>query len=834
MAEVFGVVAGAFGACSLALELLEVTISAQRYWRRIRDLSSTSAEISDSLGSVERLLAAIGKLATQEPRDHDVIACLERTRASLERIKDIILNIEANRPSAGSRKVKGIFKRCSLGEQLSAARACLRETINDLSLALLVSQLQSSCQQTLALSNMERKLDELERECAVIKIGAKSKWSDDTNPLEIMSPPTNSQDISPPNDRLTRTWRLEAVEALGTQSRPDFNQSSQSLSPCSLRQRSSYEIRSQHFNLLLGTLSVSNLWGGNIANGSSKRRKGSYTDIRLKFAPLLSICKAFIARLQASTTGEFSLSLSLSTVQIVPRYEGIFLDVCRGDIATVRKTLEERKASPNSADKYGHSLIAMAAGNGHLELVRYFLDLGVDARIVDDNGRNPLHYVCYLRGGPLTEKDWAILRLLLEYQVDPYKPDFTGQNLWHTFCQTCQSCVELPWKSMGIEFLPILDDEDCFGRTALFFLSLNAKASLDVFQWHVENGASLSISANGRCPQWDGLTPLHAAIASLQPRVLGSKSDLSHVDLTEILTHVSPAWKDQGPIYHEEDRINQIKRIEMLIQHGADLFTVSDSYGTPTDVARFTGNFDIWISSLQNCGLNPKRVLATDKKIGRSKRFWVTERLVHEQKHEKRKFQQYFNDIFEVLHDYNILENVHATKRRAAGALPANPWLLKTKSYREVHHILHSSLTNAFYTQETQGFGTQIWVDAELFDGAYHANFFFGDTYHSTTSIKILPLYNGLHRYFGMVASIASGDADFEELEWISNHHKYYPLLKAVVTFYLDKAFRFPPCDCTGRYMDDTTVVEPSIPGSWPVGEGNKELVIGCGSPLTI
>ncbi|KAE8327080.1 ankyrin repeat-containing domain protein [Aspergillus sergii] len=677
MAEVFGVVAGAFGACSLALELLEVTISAQRYWRRIRDLSSTSAEISDSLGSVERLLAAIGKLATQELRDHDVIACLERTRASLERIKGIILNIEASRPSTGSRKVKGMFKRSSLGEQLSAARACLRETINDLSLALLVSQL---------------KLDELEREGAVIKIGAKSKWSDDTNPLEIM-------------------------------------------------------------------------------------------------------------------------------LQIVPRYEGIFLDVCRGDVATVRKTLEERKASPNSADKYGHSLIAMAAGNGHLELVRYFLDLGVDARIVDDNGRNPLQYVCYLRRGPLKEKDWAILRLLIEEcQVDPWTPDFTGQNLWHAFCQACQSCVEFPWKSIGIEFLPILDDEDCFGRTALFFLSLNAKASLDVFQWHLENGASLSISANGRCPQWDGLTPLHAAIASLQPRLPRSKSNLSHVDLTEILTHVFPAWKDQGPIYHEDDRINQIKRIEMLIQHGADLFTVSDSYGTPTDVARFTGNFDIWISSLQNCGLNPKRVLATDKKIRRSKRFWVTERLVHEQKREKRKFQQYFNDIFGVLHDYNILENAHAAKRRAARALPANPWLLKKKSYREVLHILHSSLTNAFYTkEETQGFGTQIWVDAELFDGAYHANFF-GDTYHSTTSRTFLPLYIELHRYFEMVASIASADADFEELEWKSNHHKYYPFLRAVVSFYLDKAFRFPPRHCAERYM-----VEPSMPGSWPAGETNEE-----------
>jgi hypothetical protein len=141
MAEVFGIVAGAFGACSLALELLEVTKSAQRYWRRIHDLPSISTEISDSLGNIERLLTAISKLAFKQPRDHDLIACLERSRPSLERVKDIIQNVEASGANGRLRKFKDTFKRTALEGQLSAARESLRDTINDLSLALLVSQL---------------------------------------------------------------------------------------------------------------------------------------------------------------------------------------------------------------------------------------------------------------------------------------------------------------------------------------------------------------------------------------------------------------------------------------------------------------------------------------------------------------------------------------------------------------------------------------------------------------------------------------------------------------------------------------------------------------------
>jgi hypothetical protein len=66
-----------------------------------------------------------------------------------------------------------------------------------------------------------------------------------------------------------------------------------------------------------------------------------------------------MTKLYASTTGGLNLSQSLTIVQVVPRYEGIFLDVCSGEVTNVKKRFEERQALPNSADKYGHSLIAM-------------------------------------------------------------------------------------------------------------------------------------------------------------------------------------------------------------------------------------------------------------------------------------------------------------------------------------------------------------------------------------------------------------------------------------------------------------------------------------------
>lgn len=87
-------------------------------------------------------------------------------------------------------------------------------------------------------------------------------------------------------------------------------------------------------------------------------------------------------------------------------------------------------------------------------------------------------------------------------------------------------------------------------------------------------------------------------------------------------------------------------RIKLLIQYGADLFAASNLYGTPTDLARCTGNFDIWRESLSECGLGSKRILAMDKRIKRRKRFAALEELVHDQTVERNETKRQFENMF--------------------------------------------------------------------------------------------------------------------------------------------------------------------------------------------
>ena len=139
MAEVFGIVAGAFGACSLALDLLEVTKSTLRSLRRIRKFHSRSTEIANSLESVEQLLTVLGTLAFQQREHQSLVACLNRCKVSLTKVKSITQGIEET-GSGNLRNIKGTFKRFSIDERLSETNISLRETIKDLSFALLVLQ----------------------------------------------------------------------------------------------------------------------------------------------------------------------------------------------------------------------------------------------------------------------------------------------------------------------------------------------------------------------------------------------------------------------------------------------------------------------------------------------------------------------------------------------------------------------------------------------------------------------------------------------------------------------------------------------------------------------
>ncbi|EED13936.1 hypothetical protein TSTA_101720 [Talaromyces stipitatus ATCC 10500] len=209
--------------------------------------------------------------------------------------------------------------------------------------------------------------------------------------------------------------------------------------------------------------------------------------------------------------------------------------------------------------------------------------------------------------------------------------------------------MKFPRKLIAREFKLILNDPALFGCTYLFYLSSSPKASTDVLQWHIGNGADLSIAANRKLTRLKGLTCLHAPIASLQQRrrrrILGS-FDVEFPDFNVRMLERLWSKIDRCHFYCDKnDWINQKLRNMLLVQNDGDLFAVSESYSTLTDVARFTGNFDLWLEALAECGLDVKQVLAADKKIQRSKLFAVTEDLVHERRTQRGELQRHFDDI---------------------------------------------------------------------------------------------------------------------------------------------------------------------------------------------
>lgn len=364
---------------------------------------------------------------------------------------------------------------------------------------------------------------------------------------------------------------------------------------------------------------------------------------------------------------------------------------------------------------------------------------------------------------------------------------------------------------MAVEYLPVINDQDQFGRTALFNMSSNIKANVDVLKWHLNNRASLSISANDRSPRWKGLTCLHAAIASLQPRYQCKFRPLD-ADIMDFFDYTATNLKRQAPYYDEVDRINQKSRIELLIQSGADLFAVADSYGTPTDLARFTGNYELWIDCLKACGISIKELLATDKKTERTNGFSVTKRLVHERRLEKQQLRQHFNAIFNALDDYVSSKdtNLMQSEGYITPTLPLN-----TNLYNQELQLFRKSFSRAVlvYKEDENPHTEQILVYREIFHGAYHADFFCGNIFYNST-IKD-PVYKRLNRYIETLVAFITGEIDPGEFERKSSV-KCLTFSKAIAWFHLDTAFRFPPLGCDWRYEDGFNEVRPDIPGSWP------------------
>lgn len=401
---------------------------------------------------------------------------------------------------------------------------------------------------------------------------------------------------------------------------------------------------------------------------------------------------------------------------------------------------------------------------------------------------------------------WAIYNLLVERcQLDPSEPDWNGRNFWHVFCENVPFKKEFPWQSICSDFRHILNERDDRGRTSTFILSSNPKTNIEILRWHLNNKASISI------PQIDGLTCLHAAIASLEPQ-----RETYHITVNDLV-----GYPGMNSIHHysDEDRENQKKKIELLIRKGVNIFAASNQYGTPTDIARLTGNFSLWIEALRNSGFDPTRVLAADKKVSRHQQFLSTLQLARNLQREGRIRSQILQDILMVFDGFE--KSKKSTTESIApewSCLPIYPFVICMGTYQEIFSILKGVLRNTILKGDhTEGQGQSFLVNEDI-GGKYQTSFLHSPKGFLTASPLYQERYNNLDKYLETLAKIASGDHMFnvDTIDW-NTHRLYIDIIKAAATLECNcRSWLLPQRTGSMHAPENAEESSTKMPGSWP------------------
>lgn len=378
---------------------------------------------------------------------------------------------------------------------------------------------------------------------------------------------------------------------------------------------------------------------------------------------------------------------------------------------------------------------------------------------------------------------------------------------------------------MAEEFLPIIDEQDYTGETAMFILSSNAESDPEILHWHLENKASVSITADGCRLETKGLSCLHAAIASLRPRFLESTLSWSDTVRPGQRSQIKdPSHECEG--YSEDHRSRQKRKIELLIEYGADLHAPSVRYGTPTDLARLTGNFDFWFEILQSRGINTKEFLAKDKLFTRDEPFTRSKAFAKQRKRDRRSAQREWLNILAALEDFR--KAGHASRHSAISG--ACSWrhpacLMGIGSYEATLTLIKEFMETAFPTTANSRLERQLFqglsfsaVLRDMYDGRYYQSYFFeGDRsyvheWHGPGSSQ----FQWIRDFLETFATIASGDSNARETSWDwESYDKALRVLTAAAHLHLDIAFRFPSL-CHDWDDDVFIATAGKMPGAWP------------------
>ena len=217
--------------------------------------------------------------------------------------------------------------------------------------------------------------------------------------------------------------------------------------------------------------------------------------------------------------------------------------------------------------------------------------------------------------------------LIEAHDIDLAAPSRDGSTVLHGIASYPHCSRRDSALALVIPYRPDVNAKDRDGWTPLLrMLAANYSWQKDFFWWLVDNGVDVSKPVFGgpSTRLEEGLTGLHLTVAALQPVPISSSRPCYVEPHDHFATANIPAHVDNFRLPGMRgDRTDPCRRqaqkwfLTALISQGADRHAVARHWGYPTDIAKYTGNIELWCSILEDFNIDVGGFLAYDSKIPR-------------------------------------------------------------------------------------------------------------------------------------------------------------------------------------------------------------------------
>jgi ankyrin repeat protein len=276
----------------------------------------------------------------------------------------------------------------------------------------------------------------------------------------------------------------------------------------------------------------------------------------------------------------------------------LFIACDRGHTELVQYLLG-RRASTDLRCMRGQTALIRATTKEHLEIMRLLLEHGAHANVQDDFGRTALHYAC-------KNSSWKAAITLIESGTNVNICDKEGYSPIILVAEQGNLALVQELFNRGVQ----LADKKRQGAGALVRAVANQHEEIVRFLLDKD------IDVN---EQWNGLSPLHAALRSWNPpsdaeSILPSNLEsmlppdlesISQVDLESILPKMQASFLENNL----GSRPFNAKILALLLSHGADPLASNDEGWSPLNLAATIANTQV-VELLLSIGIDANEISA--------------------------------------------------------------------------------------------------------------------------------------------------------------------------------------------------------------------------------